>query len=405
MLFKPQALDELEQKVIQEIDRLRAQLSYLAGQAKVWRGLLRRNAFARAVHGSTAVEGLNVTLDDAIAAIDGEEPLDAKNEAWLATTGYRDAMTFVLQKTDDPTFTFSAEVLKSLHFMMLRYDLAKNPGLWRPGAIFVRNDKSGDVVYEGPPADVVPRFVEELVADLNAPSGETPSLVKAALAHLNLVMIHPFSDGNGRMARCLQTLVLCRSGIREPMFASIEEYLGARKDNTEAYYDVLASVGGGSWHPERDTRPWIRFCLRAHYAEAMTLLRRSREMEKMCDELEVTVRRLGLPERSVLALADAAVGRKLRNATYRNAADVSDLVAGRDLKALVDAGLLEPRGRNRGRFYVAAPAVLAVRRKVAEPKSVPDPFLRPDVLATNLVLPVMEAPSTKTSSTWPPRRP
>jgi len=228
--------------------------------------------------------------------------------------------------------------------------------------------------------------------------------VKAALAHLNLVMIHPFSDGNGRMARCLQTLVLCRSGIREPLFASIEEYLGARH-NTEAYYDVLASVGGGSWHPERDTRTWVRFCLRAHYTEAMTLLRRSREMEKMCDELEVMVRRVGLPERSVLALADAAVGHKLRNATYRNAADVSDLVAGRDLKALVEAGLLEPRGRNRGRFYVAASVVLGVRRKVAEPKSVPDPFAHPDVLATNLVLPVMEGrSSTKTSSTWPPRQ-
>ncbi len=43
---------------------------------------------------------------------------------------------------------------------------------------------------------------------------------------LNLVLIHPFRDGNGRMARCLQTLVLAREGMVSPIFASIEEYLG-----------------------------------------------------------------------------------------------------------------------------------------------------------------------------------
>src|SRR5262249_55407708 len=153
MLFKANVLDDLELKVVREIERLRGQLSYLAGQPKVWRGLLRRNALARAVRGSNAVEGLNVTIDDAIAAILGEEPIDARDEAWRATVAYRDAMTFVLQKTDDPAFVFSADVLKSLHFMMLRYDLARNPGLWRPGAIFVRNERTSEVVYEGPPVD------------------------------------------------------------------------------------------------------------------------------------------------------------------------------------------------------------------------------------------------------------
>ena len=60
------------------------------------------------------------------------------------------------------------------------------------------------------------------------------------MAHLNLVMIHPFRDGNGRMARALATLVLTRSDIGEPEFSSIEEWLGA---NTEDYYSVLAHTG------------------------------------------------------------------------------------------------------------------------------------------------------------------
>src|SRR5687767_8009543 len=56
----------------------------------------------------------------------------------------------------------------------------------------------------------------------------------------------------------LQTLVLARGQIVAPVFSSIEEYLGR---NTQAYYDVLAEVGQGAWNPERDARPWLRFCL------------------------------------------------------------------------------------------------------------------------------------------------
>src|SRR5262245_10794595 len=106
MLFKTPDLDDLESKVAREVDRLRGQLGYLVGQPKVWPGLVRRNAFARAVRGSNAIEGLNVTIDDAIVAVAGEESIDSKDEAWLATVGYRDAMTFVLQKADDSFFSF-----------------------------------------------------------------------------------------------------------------------------------------------------------------------------------------------------------------------------------------------------------------------------------------------------------
>lgn len=145
---------------------------------------------------------------------------------------------------------------------MIKHDLRKNPGQWRPGDIYVRREESGEIVYQGPSSGEVPQLIDELLKDLRR--DESPLLVKAAMAHLNLVLIHPFSDGNGRMGRCLQTLVLARDRVLAPVFSSIEEFLGR---NTEAYYEILADVGAGSWHPERDARPWIRFCLRAHYIQ------------------------------------------------------------------------------------------------------------------------------------------
>lgn len=393
MLHRTPKLQQAEVEVVQEIERLIASLAYMFTHHKRWYGLLRRNTLARAVRGSNAIEGLNVTIEDAVAAVEGEEPIDPKDEAWMAVSGYRAAMTFVLQKAEDPFFSFSAETLKALHFMMTGYDLTKNPGRWRSGPIFVRDEASKEQVYEGPPIEVVPALINELLEELNTKDKAIPCVVQAAMAHLNLVMIHPFSDGNGRMARGLQTLVMARSGIVAPPFSSIEEYLGR---NTRAYYDVLAEVGQGAWHPERDARPWVRFCLTAHFRQATTLHRRTRQMEKICDELEVLVQRQGLPGRCVLALADAAIGFKVRNPTYRRAADVSDTVAGRDLKALSEADLLIPKGEKRGRFYEASPLVRAVREKFAEPKAVADPFVDRSVLQKpddNLRLPGMEDPA------------
>lgn len=373
MLFQTPTLDAKEQEVLDRIEELKRTLGYsVSATPKRWYGLLRRVTFARAVRGSNSIEGYNVTLDDAIAAAEREEPLDAKSEAWAAVTGYQAAMTYVLQLADDPHFSYSADLLRGLHFMMLQYKLTRNPGRWRPGPIFVRDDERDVIVYEGPPADEVPGLVHELIDSLNTSAADVPGILKAAMAHLDLVMIHPFSDGNGRMARCLQTLVLARSGVLAPPFASIEEYLGR---NTRAYYDVLADVGGGSWNPKRDARPWIRFCLTAHYRQAATLLQRTRELQRLWDALEEEISRKGLPERTLLALADAAIGLKVRNATYRPIADISDNLAGRDLKTLVEHGLLVAEGEKRGRFYVASDGLKAIRAQTREAKrGEEDPF-------------------------------
>lgn len=370
MLFATPIPTSEEIGVIDGIDDLRRRLSYATSGPLRWTGLLRRSTFARAVRGSNSIEGYNVTLEDAIAAAEGEEPLDAEHEAWAAVVGYRNAMTYVLQLADDPHFSYSEGLLRSLHYMMLHYDLSKHPGKWRPGLIYVRNEQTGAVVYEGPDAEEVPQLMGELIDFLNKTDG-TSVMVRAAMGHLNLAMTHPFSDGNGRMARGLQTLVLAREGILMPQFCSIEEYLGR---NTQEYYGVLAEVGAGGWHPERDARPWVRFCLTAHFRQASTLLRRTREIQRVWDELEVEAKRRQLPERLIFALADAAFGLRVRNSTYRSAAEVSENVASRDLKLLVDAGLLIPHGERRGRSYVASELIRSIRERAREPRVHEDPF-------------------------------
>ena len=372
MLFEIPALDAQEDAVIARIEEVRKALSY-ATQARRWTGVLARMSFARGIQGSNSIEGYNVTIDDALAAAENEEPLDAQGETWAALTGYRNAMTYVLQLADDPHFSYSRGLIRSLHFMMVQHDLTTHPGKWRPGPIFVRNNDTGERVYEAPNAELVNDLMHEVVGLLNDPPKSAHPLVLAAMAHLNLVMVHPFSDGNGRMGRALQTLVLARSGILAREFCSIEEYLGR---NRQAYYDVLADVGAGSWHPERDARSWIRFCLTAHFRQASTLMRRARVMHRLWDALEFETKELGIPDRAIGVLAEAALGFKARNATYRNTAGISENLASRDLKLLTDVGLLVAQGERRGRYYVASDALSDIGRAAAtdEPHAIPDPF-------------------------------
>jgi Fic family protein len=236
---------------------------------------------------------------------------------------------------------------------------------------------------KGADVDDVENLVNELTGHLENDDAAVPIVVKAAMAHLNLVLIHPFRDGNGRMARCLQTLVLAREGIVSPVFSSIEEYLGR---NTMSYYDVLASVGGGSWQPTNDARPWVRYVLTAHLRQARTVLRRTEEIEKLYIELDRLTNRDGLPERTIDALFDAAIGLRVRRSVYRAILDrqsehsvVSEQTATRDLQLLSNAGLLVPHGEKRGRFYTAGDELRQIRRAIVErrnPQDDTDPFNR-----------------------------
>jgi Fic family protein len=364
MIYEVPSAGVAEVAAIDRIDELRRQLRYAVAEPKRWVGSVRRVLSARAIQASNGIEGYHVSVEDALAALQGDEPADAHNEDWQAVSSYRRALTYVLQLAQDEHFELGAGLIRSLHFMMTEHDLGAGPGLWRPGAIWIRNDQTGVVVYEGPDAAAVPRLIDELVEQLSL-EADAHALVRGAMAHLNLAMIHPFRDGNGRMARCLQTLVLAREGILAPEFSSIEEYLGA---NTSSYYEILGEVGKGRWSPHHDALPWVRYCLRAHFVQATSVLRRVQESELVWLELEDLARRNKLQERCCDALYDASVGMRVRNSSYRASLkgwqDISQETATADLGAMVKAGLLDKRGQKRGTYYVAGPPLVDIRRRL-----------------------------------------
>ena len=358
MIYEYPKLEQKDHAVLGLIREQRQQLRHQVSQNPTrWTGFLRKNTFARAIQGSNSIEGINANLAEAVAIIDDERPETLEEETIKALQGYRNAMTYVIRVHEDPHTEVNAQFIRSLHFMMLNYDMTKLPGQWRNGPIYVVREPTQDTEYEGPPADQIPSLMAEYVKQINSAADYDSSTVLGAMAHLNLTMIHPFKDGNGRMARALQTLVISQNGITGPMFCSIEEWLGR---NTEPYYAILKETGQGIWSPHRSALPWVRFCLRAHYQQAVTLMRRNAIIGRVWEQISKIIKELGLPDRIEAPMMDAAFGYKVKNGPYRSEAKISETVASRDLKRLTELEYLVPFGEKRGRYYEAADKLKAL---------------------------------------------
>lgn len=96
-IFASPPLSAVDLEVIRLVDELRRDMERRVREPRRWIGVLRRMTLARAVQGSSSIEGYNASLDDVAAVVDGEATLDASEETKAALLGYRDAMTYVLQ--------------------------------------------------------------------------------------------------------------------------------------------------------------------------------------------------------------------------------------------------------------------------------------------------------------------
>ena len=161
----------------------------MEAETRRWTGLLARMTRARALIGSNSVEGINVSDEDAIAAIDGEDPASTDRETWQALIGYREAMNYILQCRQSPSFAISEDVLLTVHVMICQSDLTAGPGLYRTGWVGVRNAGTGKIVHEGVDRDKLEPRIGELLAYVNGVTAKSVFL-RAAMTHLNLIMFH-----------------------------------------------------------------------------------------------------------------------------------------------------------------------------------------------------------------------
>ena len=254
-----------------------------------------------------------------------------------------------------PDFAYPKGLLNALHWMLQghRHSRQKPAGQWRKGPVYVTDTRDPSIaVYTAPDVAEVPALMSELIDWLTVPD-DTHPLVRAAIAHLHLVSIHPWADGNGRMSRSLQTLMIAREGVLAPEFSSIEAWLG-RPGNTWEYYRELANRGA-VYRPDQDVSDWVRFNLAAHHEQAQSVRNRLTRSGLVWQLLADFADSRGLDDRVVSALHDVAMTGRVRRLRYEHAEGLSLQQAQRDLRDLVSLDVLEPVGRTRARYYTEGP--------------------------------------------------
>ena len=211
-------------------------------------------------------------------------------------------------------------------------------GAWRDDAKGSMEVVSGPmgretVHYEAPPAAALESEVARFIAWANSDDGMDP-VVKSALAHLWFVTIHPFEDGNGRIARAIADWVLARAEQNAQRFYSMSAQIRRERDE---YYNILERTQKGSL----DITAWLQWfvgCLRRSLDGTETTLAAVLRKAGFWKKHE----RVSLNDRQRLMLNKLLDGfdGKLTSSTWAKIAKCSQDTASRDIQALIDAGIL-----------------------------------------------------------------
>lgn len=196
---------------------------------------LRRNNRIRSIHSSLKIEANSLSLDEVRDVINGHIVLGDKKEIQEVKNAY--AAYNEISKINPG----SIEELKRIHGI-ITYLTVKESGDFRKGEEGVFSGKQ--CIFVAPPPNMVPELMNNLFAWMKGYEGKVHPLIMAAVFHYEFVFIHPFVDGNGRMARLWHTVILYRwRNIFEyvPLESQIEKY-------QQEYYDAIAKchVNGNS---------------------------------------------------------------------------------------------------------------------------------------------------------------
>ena len=331
-----------------------------------WHGVIRRQVLAAVVHYSTAIEG-NILTRDQVESIIAGEAIEVPEKDRTEALNYYRATRWAQTRSQDPEWRLTHETILTLHFMV-GTDLGPNYeplGQYRHAQNTVSDKRTGAVIYWPPRGEDVQSLMGEYVDWVRRRSevGTNPYIVNA-LAHLNFVAIHPFSDGNGRVGRLLCSLLMMRVGYKAQAFWSLEQFLG---ENAVAYGAALAETLGPRWRPDLvvATR-WIEWYLEAVSAQvsvAELRLRRSMaEFQTVLAGFEADGglrRELRKSGRMIITLWLAVSGGSVTRRQVARYTDVSGETLTRDLNRLCSMGYLTRQGQGRAARYVAGPRVIA----------------------------------------------
>ena len=331
---------------LENIDRLRYVFDRFLMDLK-YRDWFQRRAWIRTVHHSTRIEG-NTLSEEQVETLLDSPPSATRNIDVREVVNYAMALRFVDEISDNTEVPIDERVIRHLNRIILEDTVAPLllPGQYRKGDVWVSHPISGERMYDGAPSGDVPALMQDLVAWLRL-DGEHP-VVKAAIAHLELVAIHPFSEGNGRTARALSTLVLQRRGYDFNKLVSLDRNFDL---NRLEYFDEIQRVTGRNYQRGQDITSWLDYFAFQFWMAAEMVSNRIVDFRRLLDALTPRLRDAGATEGQVDGVAYTIVQGSIRPRDYIRITGRNAPTASRHLKHLERMGILQGTGYGRSRRY------------------------------------------------------
>jgi len=311
------------------------------------------DAIIRIVYHGTHIEGNDLTLIQTKKVLEGQE-VYARPRDVQEVINYRNVIKLI-DELSHTSETYSIDMLTKIQAATVYRVVAEDKiGVLRKTQVVIREEGTGKVIMSPPSFVEVPYLLEDFFEWLNSPeAGEIHPILRAAIAHYNLVAIHPFVEGNGRSARAFSILIMLREGYDIKRFFAIEEHFDR---DLAAYYEAFFKVDTQSQNiAERDLTPWVEYFTEVVAVELEKIKEKVKKLSidtrlklKIGKQVALTERQMRLVE--YLSDQGSALMRDLKSVLPM----VSEDTVLRELTDMLKKGILKKEGSTKSAKYVLA---------------------------------------------------
>jgi Fic family protein len=301
---------------------------------------------------SSQIEGTQSSLSD-LLLFEADEIPGVPLDDVVEVSSYVAALEHGLKRIADG-FPLSNRLIREIHGVLLAHGRGgdKSPGAVRRSQNWIGGSRPGTALFVPPPPEIVPECMGDLERWLHDDPVRTPTLLKAALSHVQFETIHPFLDGNGRIGRLLITLLFCDAGILHQPLLYLSLYL---KQHRSTYYALLTHVREtGDWES------WVSFFADAVQSSATGAVSMAQRLNTLARSDRDRVRRdTGRVASTALRVHHALLERPIQSASHLVAAtELSMPAINKALAVLQSLEIVrELTGRRRNRVFSYAPYV------------------------------------------------
>lgn len=335
-------------KILQHISKIEAseELIKHSPLLPLWEKEFKQDAIVRSAYHGTHIEGNPLHKDDAKDILLGKEVVGRPRDI-QEIINYRKVIELIDDEAKRKIDKITEPLIKKLHRTIVANILTgDSSGEYRLKQVVIRNSQTGEVTFRPPPPIEIPFLIREFLYWLNRDAtGEIHPVLRAGIAHHELVRIHPFIDGNGRIARVLATLILLLGGYDIRRFFSLEEYYD--KD-AASYYQNLQKASGG------DLTSWLEYFTLGASSEFEKI---KEKILKMSKDVKLKERfggqQIYLTERQMKLVEYIQEVGYFQNKSFQTVfPDVSEDTILRDIQELTKKGLIKKIGSTKSARYV-----------------------------------------------------